>query len=704
MLHKYVYISQRQSLIMTSTIQPSGRKSWWGLVLIVLSTSLLFAVTPHWAPAIIWMGGLLTLWFGVKLLATKQELLSKVPFWGLAGIAAISPTLLVIFIHILGREAYGWHGFLHLADIKLSAWLSILCLWSPAIGLWLLSYNCLSALQKQNPDRPQRLLVLIGASVVVNSLNLFLPLSAGILPMVLITVVFLAMLDLYLDSSRTSSLTWLLSWLLLFSLFLAAYSFRQSLAIDQLALQQLAEEIEQEGQPPAELTYPLTLQWDTIGQSRADTLLSEELLQLGPESGRVILSPGRIDWVRRSKDGHQWVITGRPSGGYRPPLVLSSLFFIVGLGFSLALRGSSWLLGLSVERWELPLYGPSSLRIRIQLYFFGLALIIFLLIGWFTYVFFRDQDISLQDWLDNLLALYAFLLIVAGALGIFLANSITEPIVQIGQKLGDTRLRNNEPLSWPKQDEIGRLVTNYNQMIAALDESAQRLATSERENAWREMAKQVAHEIKNPLTPMKLQLQQLQRLQKEDPERAAGWGQRVSQTLIEQIDGLAQIANEFGHFARLPEAQPAVLETHTLLESAQQLFQHNSEGVEIKLEPYSRALPLFADPNQLTRVLNNLLRNAIQAIPESRTGLITIRPYADKQYVVIDIIDDGSGVPTALRERIFEPRFTTKSSGMGLGLAMCKSIIEQAEGCLSFVSEEGKGSTFTIRLPLHDQD
>ncbi|MBV6653371.1 MAG: hypothetical protein KI786_06425, partial [Mameliella sp.] len=171
---------------------------------------------------------------------------------------------------------------------------------------------------------------------------------------------------------------------------------------------------------------------------------------------------------------------------------------------------------------------------------------------------------NVLSFIGNLLNLYVFLLLIAGAIAITVANSITRPLMKIGEKLRSFQLGQNEPLEWESEDEIGKLVNEYNQMIQKLEESAQKLAQSEREGAWREMAKQVAHEIKNPLTPMKLSIQYLEHARKSDPERAAAMISRVSQTLIEQIDGLARIATEFSNFAKMPKADPELLDLKAL--------------------------------------------------------------------------------------------------------------------------------------------
>ena len=307
---------------------------------------------------------------------------------------------------------------------------------------------------------------------------------------------------------------------------------------------------------------------------------------------------------------------------------------------------------------------------------------------------------NVLSFIGNLLNLYVFLLLIAGAIAITVANSITRPLMKIGEKLRSFQLGQNEPLEWESEDEIGKLVNEYNQMIQKLEESAQKLAQSEREGAWREMAKQVAHEIKNPLTPMKLSIQYLEHARKSDPERAAAMISRVSQTLIEQIDGLARIATEFSNFAKMPKADPELLDLKALSGSVYRLFTEHQEPVEqIELILPEGTVSAFADRGHLVRVLNNLIKNAQQAIPEGRKGQIKISVKPGAEAHTISVSDNGTGIPEAVQPKVFQPNFTTKSSGMGLGLAMCKNMMTAAGGDIYFETEEGKGTTFFVVVP-----
>lgn len=312
----------------------------------------------------------------------------------------------------------------------------------------------------------------------------------------------------------------------------------------------------------------------------------------------------------------------------------------------------------------------------------------------------RNLQRNVLGFIGNLLNLYVFLLLIAGAIAITVANSITRPLMKIGEKLRSFQLGQNEPLEWESEDEIGKLVNEYNLMIQKLEESAEKLRQSEREGAWREMAKQVAHEIKNPLTPMKLSIQYLEHARKSDPERAAAMISSVAQTLIEQIDGLARIATEFSNFAKMPKAEPESLNLNTVVESVYRLFTEHQEPAErIELTLPDTPVPVFADRGHLVRVLNNLIKNAQQAIPEDRQGLIHIRVQPGATQHLITVTDNGTGIPEEVQPRVFQPNFTTKSSGMGLGLAMCKNMMTAAGGDIYFETEPGKGTTFFMALP-----
>lgn len=316
----------------------------------------------------------------------------------------------------------------------------------------------------------------------------------------------------------------------------------------------------------------------------------------------------------------------------------------------------------------------------------------------------RDRTLrsDIYEFMGTLMSTYVFLLLIAGAIGIFVTNSITRPISKIGEKLKLLQLgTKNEPLEWNTRDELGDLIRQYNLMVKQLEESTQKLRQSEREGAWREMARQVAHEIKNPLTPMKLSIQHLLHVQRFDPDKTEPLLKRVANTLIEQIDSLSRIASEFSNFAQMPKAENQYFSVNELVSKAFDLFEKNQpDNLELELSLPEKAYTIFADKEHLVRVLNNLITNAIQAIPEERKGKISIDMRENDGLLVLEIRDNGKGIPEETRDSVFSPYFTTKSSGTGLGLAISKNIIEAMNGKIYFKTVTGLGTSFFIELPV----
>ena len=236
-------------------------------------------------------------------------------------------------------------------------------------------------------------------------------------------------------------------------------------------------------------------------------------------------------------------------------------------------------------------------------------------------------------------------------------------------------------------------------MLLELDASLNRLAEGERQGAWREMAKQVAHEIKNPLTPMRLSLQHLQYSLQRNDDNLKEKIQKTSELLIRQIDALSEMAEEFSSFAKMPEPQMMRVDLTKALHDAVVLMGKENGTIVDFVEP-SEPIWVEADANMLGRIFNNVLKNAVQAIPEDRDGKIAVRVVCDTDLVNVYISDNGKGIPEELRERIFSPNFSTKNSGMGLGLAMVKKIVEQFAGKITFETVMNEGTTFEIQLPI----
>jgi signal transduction histidine kinase len=306
---------------------------------------------------------------------------------------------------------------------------------------------------------------------------------------------------------------------------------------------------------------------------------------------------------------------------------------------------------------------------------------------------------ELHNFLLRLSQVYSFMLVVAFALAYFLSTFITKSLKTISDKINETSLnqKNEKIVIEANSKEINLLINAYNGMVDKLEESATKLAQSEREQAWREMAKQVAHEIKNPLTPMRLTVQSFQR--KFDPTDPL-LKQKLddySKTLIQQIDTMSAVASAFSNFASMPAQQNENLNVVDVVELALDIF--NEDYIEFKSSKEEIISKL--DRTQLIRIITNLVKNAIQSIPEEQeTKRILVSVKENEDNVIISVKDNGVGIEADNREHIFEPKFTTKTSGMGLGLGIIKNIIENYKGTITFETKLGKGTTFTVSLPI----
>ena len=308
---------------------------------------------------------------------------------------------------------------------------------------------------------------------------------------------------------------------------------------------------------------------------------------------------------------------------------------------------------------------------------------------------------QIASFLVTIITINAFIFLLAGIIALFLTNRITGSFTLIGAMMRDVNLgKHNAEIVWTKKDEIGVLVKEYNKMVQKLEDSAVALAKTEREGAWREMARQVAHEIKNPLTPMKLSIQYLQKAISNNAPNVKELSSNVAQTLVEQIDHLSRIASEFSQFANIGNSKNEVFDLNVLLESL--VYLHDvQERVSVHLETGDVPILINADKTQINRLFTNLLQNAIEAIPEEETGVVTVVKTDDTNAITISIKDNGAGMSKSARANIFTPNFTTKTSGTGLGLAICKGIVEQARGNIWFDTIEGTGTTFYVQLPLY---
>jgi two-component system nitrogen regulation sensor histidine kinase NtrY len=304
---------------------------------------------------------------------------------------------------------------------------------------------------------------------------------------------------------------------------------------------------------------------------------------------------------------------------------------------------------------------------------------------------------ELKEFIYRLSLVYLLMFLVAILFAYFLSSYITHSIKTISDKMQKTRLneRNEKIILNNASSEIEILVDAYNNMIDQLEESAARLAKSEREQAWREMAKQVAHEIKNPLTPMRLSVQSFERKFNPKDENIKEKLAEYSQTLIQQIDVMSAIASAFSDFAKMPTQKKEEIEVISVVKLALDIFNEKS----VKYQTKEVELYAFLDKTQLIRIVTNLVKNALQATENQENPLINIEVISEESTIKIIVSDNGKGISAEVKDLIFEPKFTTKSSGMGLGLPMIKNIIEAYDGIISFTSNKDVGTVFTVVLP-----
>lgn len=326
------------------------------------------------------------------------------------------------------------------------------------------------------------------------------------------------------------------------------------------------------------------------------------------------------------------------------------------------------------------------------------------LLGYLNLPYFSRQSETSREISTIVVAMvnaYFILILLTIFLAVILANQVSRPLQLLQSKLAGLRFgRKNQTIEYQRDDEIGRLVKEYNRMVSELQASAEKLARSERESAWREMARQIAHEIKNPLTPMKLSVQHLRKAWKDGAPDLDNHIDRMTNTLIDQIETLSNIANEFSKFAQVPGAHFEAIDLTQKIQRITHLFEDTCKVNLIRDYKGPREILIFADPEQVIQVFNNLIRNAIQAVPEGVEPVVDISIEPTEDHVIVKVADNGIGISDELQSRLFEPNFTTKSSGMGLGLAIAKKIIEGSNGKIWFETRKNSGTTFFLEWPI----
>lgn len=323
-------------------------------------------------------------------------------------------------------------------------------------------------------------------------------------------------------------------------------------------------------------------------------------------------------------------------------------------------------------------------------------------IGYINVPLFLSQDAlnaEVDAFIAKLLPTALLVILISFLLGLAVTRTLTRPLSELADKMRHFKIgQQGNRLDYDKSDEIGQLVVRYNQMVDELESATERLAKSERETAWRTMARQIAHEINNPLTPMKLTIQQLQRTKKMGDARFDDYFDKSTHLLIEQIDNLSHIAASFSTFAKMPEVVPEKVNIAERLYSVIELFRNNNSQVPIRYVGPQTGVEAMADKEQIGQVFNNLIKNALQAIENKKEGDIIVLLKDLPTQVEISVSDNGCGIPPEIQDKVFRPNFTTKSTGMGLGLAISKNIITGSGGSIRFETSP-QGTTFYILLP-----
>jgi len=315
-----------------------------------------------------------------------------------------------------------------------------------------------------------------------------------------------------------------------------------------------------------------------------------------------------------------------------------------------------------------------------------------------------DEDPKdIEDFLIDIIGSYIVLFLLGAFIAFLLSRYITKSLKTIADKIKKTDLNQSfSELQWEGNDEIGQLVFEYNKMLSALKTSAGQLAEREREGAWREMAQQIAHDIKNPLTPMRLRVQHLSRqYEQNQPEEFKIHLQAFIQTMTEQVDSLANIATAFAQFAKTEKSQFTTVDLVQKIQGIANLF--SADNCQIYFHSQKSKHFVLTDPIDIERIFTNLITNSIQAQSEFKSCLIHIQIRDYHQHVYVVLKDNGVGIGGEIMAKLFQPRFTTKSNGTGLGLATVKTLIERSGGKIKCKSKVGQGTRMILQYPIQKQ-
>jgi nitrogen fixation/metabolism regulation signal transduction histidine kinase len=342
----------------------------------------------------------------------------------------------------------------------------------------------------------------------------------------------------------------------------------------------------------------------------------------------------------------------------------------------------------------------------------GTMLVVFVVITFFIVINY-EKNLFLPDggmcfsrnlmfFIFMLLLIFLIVMFLSSLLSYIISKRLSAPLSIIEQHMSEIEVGGeNAKINYPQieGDALSRLVMQYNEMIDNLAVSVEELAKAEREETWRQMARQMAHEILNPLTPMKLLTQRMMMLTPDDPEYHT-IVQSSSKVLLQSIDTITATTRALSNFARTPLASPEIVNIVDSVQYTIFLFRNNTENVVINFDTSLDEIKVLVDKEMIGHVFSNLLKNAIQSVPKERMGRIDVVIRCDDHYVYVSIIDNGDGILDENKDKIFDVNFSTKIYGMGLGLVVVKNVIEQAGGTVTFSSTYGKGSEFVVSLPL----
>lgn len=316
---------------------------------------------------------------------------------------------------------------------------------------------------------------------------------------------------------------------------------------------------------------------------------------------------------------------------------------------------------------------------------------------------YQTNDLFLQEDMFTLLGSYGLafgIILLVGTIAIYIVTKRTLiKIWSFADLIRDTgMITNNSPILYEGKDEIKVLVDSYNAMLLQLKEQSNLISQIEREEAWRDFARQVAHEIKNPLTPMKLMIQNYMRKFDVNDENLEEKTMRTGKILLQQIDTIAQIAEAFSDFAKMPQRIDEKINFIEIIKNALYIFPKDV----VNFEYYQPEIMMNFDKQYLNRIINNVTKNALQSIPSTRQAKVVVKIELKDSFVFLTISDNGKGIPLDIQPNVFKPKFTTKNSGMGIGLPMVKKILEDYDGTINFESIDGVGTTFFIELPYNE--